>query len=656
MLLRWGAGNGATIARNVSDETTLSVDENDVGALRQFLEQNNLLQADSMEAVERLRRQSLQQAKNPYEWLLHNYLFFRVPLIRPQRRLAAAMPYLGWLFSPMTAVLLLLLTATGLFLAARQWASFVTTVIEQSTWQGMVGYALALVFAKALHELGHAVTATRYGVRVAHMGVAMLVLFPMLYTDTSESWKLSNPRQRLAIASAGIITELALAGLATLAWSLAPDGAAKNALFFLATTSWILTVALNVSPFMRFDGYFILTDLLDFPNLHERSGALARTWLRRTLLGFDEPYGERTPGNGNAFLIGFALVTWLYRLTLFIGIALLVYHFAFKLLGIFLMAVELVWFIAKPVAAELRLWRERRSEIRTGRKLIGAALLILFLLVALVPWQTGIHAAGYLHAERQQTIFSPLAGKLVALPGATEAVPQGQVLFTLESPDLKLGAQKATDQAGYRAQEMRGLSGLPDGENRRAQLLSQQDKLLAEASMFDGEQSRLSVSAPFAGTLRDLDPLLGPGVWVHPRQPLGVLIDPKSWVVDAYVAEADVARIRAGDRVRVFAGERSYEIIDGAVREVDTVRTAVLPDAILDAKSGGPIVTLAPSAEERREHVPKDAVYRVRIALDRAPASSRIMLAKVAISGASQAWLHGAVSRVAAVFIRESGF
>ena len=95
---------------------------------------------------------------------------------------------------------------------------------------------MALVFAKALHEMGHAVTATRYGVRVAHMGVALLVMFPMLYTDTSESWKISNPRQRLAIASAGIITELALAGLATLAWGLSPDGAIRSALFFLATT------------------------------------------------------------------------------------------------------------------------------------------------------------------------------------------------------------------------------------------------------------------------------------------------------------------------------------------------------------------------------------------------------------------------------------
>ena len=76
---------------------------------------------------------------------------------------------------------------------------------------------------------------------------------------------------------AGMIAELALAGLATLAWSLVPDGTLRSALFFLATTAWVLTVAVNASPFMRFDGYFILSDTLDYPGLHERAG----NWAKR---------------------------------------------------------------------------------------------------------------------------------------------------------------------------------------------------------------------------------------------------------------------------------------------------------------------------------------------------------------------------------------
>ena len=323
---------------------------------------------------------------------------------------------LDWLFTRKVLIAILALCLTGIFLAVRQWDVFLNTFVDKLTWSGLLGYAVALIFAKALHEMAHALTATRYGVRVAHMGIAMVVLYPMLYTDTSESWKLSKPQQRLAIASAGIIAELTLAGLATLGWSLAPEGSVKSALFFLATTSWVLTLAINVSPFMRFDGYFILSDMLDIPNLHERSGALARTWLRRFLLGLNDPWPERLPGHGNAFLIVFAVLTWLYRLVVFFGIALLVYHFFFKLLGVVLFVLELMVFIVRPVWSELKIWYVRRGEIKAQRKRFGWLLLGVLLIAALIPWQTSVRGVGWVHAARQHVVYAPLAGRLLTLP------------------------------------------------------------------------------------------------------------------------------------------------------------------------------------------------------------------------------------------------
>jgi putative peptide zinc metalloprotease protein len=658
MLKRWSLGSLESIAASVSHETTLAVGAQDVGALLAFLEQHSLLQVNSLAAFNSLKRRAALMTRNPYQWLLHNYLFFRIPLLRPHLWLARIMPFLNWLFSPVAAVAVLLLTLTGIFLVARQWETFSSTAVDHLTWAGALGYASALVFAKMLHELGHAITATRYGVRVAHMGVAMLVMFPMLYTDTGESWKLTQPRQRLAIASAGIVTELALAGLATLAWSLVPDGGLKNALFFLATTSWVLTVLLNISPFMRFDGYFILTDILDFPNLHERSSALARTWLRRTLLGLDEPWSERTPGQGNLFLIIFALATWLYRLTLFLGIALLVYYFCFKVLGIFLMLVELVWFIARPVWLEMSVWRSRKKDIKTNRKVLAGLGLVLFLSAGFVPWHSRIHGVGWAHPERQQIIYSPLAGRIVALPTPAEAgaIKLGQVLIALESPDLHLGRLKANEQAQARAKELLGLSGLVDGEERRNKIQTEQSQYQAEAGLFLGQQSRLQISAAFAGVLLDLDPQLALGVWVQPRQPLAVLIDPTHWTVEVFVAEADVARIQRGDSVRAFLGRDSLKAYQGRVEAVDMLRTTSLPHSILDAKNGGPIATLNPTAEGSHERVPKDAIYRVRIVLDEAPPNPQMRLAQVAISGQSQAWLATVFSRFAAVALRESGF
>ena len=657
LLLRWSMGTEAALIASVNAETTLTIEAADVAGLVQFLGQHDLLRANDQASTERLSKRAANSQSSVLQWLLHHYLFFRVPLVRPQRWLASVLPAINWLFTAQAAWAIIALSATGLFLAARQWETFSHTFIDQLSWSGAVGFAVALGFAKALHELGHALTATRYGVRVAHMGVAMLVMFPMLYTDTSESWKLSNPRQRLAIASAGIITELALAGLATLAWSLAPDGPVRSALFFLATTSWILTLAVNASPFMRFDGYFILTDVFDLPNLHERSGALAKNWLRRCLLGWNEPPPEQLPGHGNAALIAFALATWLYRLVVFLGIALLVYFYFFKVLGIVLMAVELVWFIGRPLLGEFKVWHANRERIKTSRVALAALLMGGLIAALVVPWQTGVHGWGWIHPERQQVVFSPLAGRVMSLPQEGQ-VTAGQLLFVLEAPDMLLAASRLTGLAKAREQELVGLGGLPEGEERRAQVELQREKFKSEARAFQDAQARLRITAAFPGVLYDLDPALAPGVWVQPRQPLGVVIDPTRWVADTFVAESDISRIQPGQTARLYLGLRSSDVLEAKVLAVDTARSQVLPHPMLDAHTGGPIVTLsaAPGDGQPGTRVTQDALYRVRLQLDTPPPLRQMAISRVVIEGQQRTYLSTIFERIAAVFVRESGF
>jgi len=650
MLLRWAYGSPEKIVNSVNNETTLDIEVTDVDDLKRFLEQNCLLQASSQETVDQLRQRAKELNKGFLNWILHHYLFFRIPLFRPQVWLASLMPWLGWIFTRTTAIVVTSLTLIGIFLVVRQWGAFSSTFVDQFTWSGLLGYTVALVFAKVLHEMGHALTATRYGVRVAHMGVALLVMIPMMYTDTSESWKLSNPRQRLAIASAGIITELALAGLATLAWSLSPDGSVKSALFFLATTSWLLTLLVNVSPFLRFDGYFILMDAIDFPNLHQRSGAFARIWLRRVLLGFNDVWPEDIQGNGKTFLIVFAFMTWLYRLVVFLGLALLVYYFFFKVLGIILMVVELVWFIWRPIRSELSMWRERKSEIKSSRVWMAYVLLGIILVTVLVPWQTGIRGPGWVHPERLHVLYSPLPGRLVRLP-ESDNVTSGQTLFILESPDLRLSAERARRLAQARANELVGLMGLPSGEARREQVRAQQEKYLAEEQLFQEEQARLTISAPFSGTIVDLDSELAPGVWIKPSQPLATLVDYSKWVVDTYINEEDIYRISLGDKAQVYRPLR-LGVLQGQVIEVDATRTTLLPHYSLNAKSGGDIVTL-----DNEKNVPRNAIYRVRVKLDSPPPENRQMkTGNVVISGEAKAWLPTILKRIGAVAVRESGF
>lgn len=647
-LLRW-PGEPGRIAEDIEAHTPLAVDAEQVEDFARFLEQHQLLRPTE-QGMQRMRGQANEPGWRHWRWWLHNYLFVRVPLLRPQRVLQRLARWLDPLFSPWAALAVVLASVLGLVLVARQWDSFSHGVLEMLTPSGLLGFALALVLSKTLHEMGHALVATRLGVRVGHMGVAFLVLWPMLYTDTGESWRLRSHRQRLAISVAGITTEMALAGLATLAWALLDDGALRQAMLYLATTGWVLSLALNVSPFMRFDGYFILSDLLDFPNLHERSGALARAWLRRTLLGLAEPDPEHLPARTRRLLVLFAFLTWLYRLVVFLGIALAVYLFFFKLLGIFLLCVELLWFIARPVWSEVSVWIKRWSEVRSARRLALFGLSAAVLLLLAWPWAFEVKAPGVAHPERVQHVYAPFPAQLQALQGSG-AVVRGERLAGFTAPDLVARAERSGASVQALRQRLGGLLADEDGLAVQPALRERLQEQLAEVSSVQQEAGRLQVMAEFDGVWLDVDPHLRSGVWVGTRESLGVLVDPTGWVVDAYVEQREVDGVVPGALAR-FHPEGALRSIAAEVVAVDSARTQQLPYDMLAARHGGSIATR--DAEQRA--VPREALYRVRLRLDAPLPALREVRGNVHIDGPRKSLLWEGIKSAAAVLVRESGF
>lgn len=647
-LLRWEQ-TPRRIAEQIAEQTALKPDPEQVLGFRAFLERHQLVHPGA-QALERLRQASEGRQWLTWKWWLHHYLFFRVPLMHPQRHLRRLAHRLGWLFHPLTGALVAGLGLLGIVLVAHQWDTFRHDVVESFSAEGLLSFALALVVAKTLHELGHALVATRLGLKVAHMGIAFVVMWPMLYTDTGESWKLRSPRQRLAISSAGIVTELGLAGLATLGWALCDPGALRNALLYLATTSWALSLALNASPFMRFDGYFILSDLLDFPNLHERATALAKVTLRRTLLGLDEPWPEPFPPAQRRLLVAFAILTWVYRLVLFLGIAVTVYLFFFKLLGIFLFAVEITWFILQPIGRELKHWWHHRSAVLPGRRRVFWSLLALALLLVAVPWRSQIHAVGLARAEHQIRLYAPFPALLQRVHQAGP-VQAGQTLVELAQPDI--ATRLAGSEAGMRGynERLAGLLADPAGLAEAAATRQRYGVQYQEVRAARSEIARLNLQAPFAGQWLDLNPDWRSGQWVGTREPLGVLIDPRSWQVDAYVGPDEVQRLREGSPVR-FYPEGVPQAIAGKVVQIGTTRISQLPQQALASRHGGPLEVVG----EGEARVPSSPLFHLLVQLDTAPPSLRETRGHLQIEGQRRSLLAEGLMHLAAVFMRESGF
>ncbi|WP_397474318.1 HlyD family efflux transporter periplasmic adaptor subunit [Pusillimonas sp.] len=647
-LLRW-PGDPARIAADIAARTTLQVDAGHVLEFAEFLEQNRLVRP-SPEGLQRLKQQANAPGWRHWKWWLHHYLFVRVPLVRPHRFLARLLPWVEPLFTRTALILLIMATLLGLALVMRQWDSFTHSVMDLISPAGIAGFVLAMVVSKTLHEMGHALVATRQGLRVAHMGVAFVVLWPMLYTDTGESWRLRSHRQRLAISVAGVSVELALAGMATLAWAVLDDGMLRQSMLYLATTAWVLSLALNVSPFMRFDGYFILSDVLNYPNLHERAGAMARTWLRRGVLGLPDPYPEVVVPRVRRTLIVFALLTWLYRLVVFLGIAWAVYAMFFKVLGIFLLVVEILWFVLRPIWQELKVWHERWPEVARSRKAKLWGVLLAVLLLLAVPWKLDVRAPAVAQPVRQQIVFGPMPAQVTALREPAR-VTAGQNLAVFTVPELNDRGRRISAAINALERRLAGLMADDAGMAHRGALLRQLGEQRAELAAIDEERARLSVRAAFDGDWLDVDPMLGPGSWVDARTPLGVLVDAGEWVVEAYVDQRDVARLQPGAQARFyFSGESGG--VAAQVEFIDPARSQRLAHVMLDGNHGGPIPTQA----GQQEGMPVDAVYRVRLRLEEPLPGLRETRGRVAIEGERRSLLWQGAQRVASVLIRESGF
>ncbi|WP_431855224.1 HlyD family efflux transporter periplasmic adaptor subunit [Azospirillum sp.] len=654
ILQRWGLGSAAAVAAAVRRATPIAAQEEDVLEVARFAARCELLQSAEPAGSGRLARTVEARRVGAAKWLLKNYLFVRIPLLAPDRFLTATLPLARRLFSRGFLAVVALAALLGLYLIGRQWDTFTHSFLHLLTLDGIVLGGGALLVAKVVHEFGHAYAARLAGCRVPAMGMAFMVMVPVLWTDTTDAWRLTSRRRRMLIDAGGMLAELTLAAFAALAWSVLPDGGLRTGVFLLASTSWVMTLAINLNPLMRFDGYFLLSDALDLPNLQDRAFALGRHWLRETLFGFGDPPPEHpTPGR-RRFMIGYALAIWVYRFSLFLGIALLVYAMFFKLLGVFLMAVEIGWFIVRPVVAELRVWAARRRDLRwNARSVTTLAAASLLLAAFLVPWRTQVTAPAVLKAERQAVLYALHPGRIASMPDAPGAtIAEKAAAFVLDSPDL--GFRIAQAERRVRLQQTLAIAQQADPEQASRLPLTWQEmeSAAAELETLAAQKREMTVRAPFAGRLAELPEHLRPGAWVAAREPLGLLVADGTTVAEGFVTEAEVARIAPGAPARFIPDDGGPEL-PLRLESIDVTAAPELETPELATTHGGG-VAVRPAANGKL--IPAEAVYRIVLA----PAASldirRTLRGTVVVEGRRSSWLERLRRNAYGLLIRESGW
>ncbi|CAI8756724.1 biotin/lipoyl-binding protein [Pseudomonas chlororaphis] len=654
LLRHWSLGDAGQVLRAANREPGLPLDGAELDELLGFLRSHDLITALDPQQRASYELKAAAQHQSLWQVLLHQYLFFRIPLWRPDAFLNRAWPWLARFGPRLLRYGLPLTLGLGVFLVSRDWQRFLATFPHLFSLGGALAFGVALFFAKLCHEFGHAFMAKRAGCRVQSMGVAFMVLLPMFYTDVSDAWRVNDRRARLLIGAGGVLAELLLASIALLAWSLLPDGPARTAAFMLASATWITTLVINLNPFMRFDGYFLLSDFWEVDNLQGRAFALCRWRLREALFGYRQPVPEPWSPAMQRRLLWWGYGSWLWRAVLFFGIALAVYHLFFKLLGIFLMLVELVWFIFLPIVREWREWWTRREQAEALRVLLSSLGLVAVLLLVAVPWRSSVEVPAMLEAGRASALHAPVAARVRQLNVSDgQAVSKGQVLVELESPDLASRQAIARREIEIQQLQMRRRAGRSETAADAGIVEQQLAEAVAEYRGLSAQRERLSLRAPEAGQLRDLLPQLQVGRWVSPKDPLARVVEPGARL-RGFLAEADLWRVAPGATGRFIADDPMHPALEVQLTEVDTNGVAYIDQEALTSDHHGPI---AVRRDENHRAEPVQAQYGARLkVLDASVTPSQPLRGVVVLQGRGESLLGTAWRRMAALGVRESGF
>jgi putative peptide zinc metalloprotease protein len=544
-----------------------------------------------------------------------------------------------------------ILCVLGVFMAIRQMDSFINTFLHFFSPEGFGAYLLALTFVKVFHELGHGYTAKKMGCKVPVIGVAFLVGWPVLYTDTSDAWKLNSRSKRLKIGAAGIAVELGIAIVSLFCWSLTSEGIMHSVFFLLATTTWLTSILVNCNPLMRFDGYYLLSDWLRIPNLDSRSGAMARWLMREKLFALNRPPPEPIQKN----MLIFAYSVWVYRFLLYIGIAALVYYFFFKVLGLILFAVEVIYFIVRPFYNEFKEWYQFRSEIRWNKTTLRTSVILMIVLgLGFIPWRSSINASAFIKAH-YTPLYTQVPGRVTQIAVANkDKVRKGQILLTMNDPELSY--EKEQVQRRYEELSWQRAS-LGFDEKMRNEALIVASTLFTQNQRLRGllkKQEKLTMTAPESGTVVDLAQDIKAGDWLADGTPVLALLDENDLTVVAYIEEAYLSRLKLGFKGRFYPEKGNFTPLNVEIIEIESMAIKSL-DALYSASLFGGDVAVRKNAQD--ELIPVISTYQIRLKLLNKPAKlERVMRGTAVLEGESESFFMRTKNRIYAVLRRESGF
>jgi putative peptide zinc metalloprotease protein len=610
------------------------------------LHRSNLVLANAPGQDRELLARAQQRQRQAWLGALASLLSFRFRGIDPDRMLARLDRYAGWLFSLPAAACsaALILSALALLGAeldvVRSRLPGFQAFFAAQNWMLL---AITLAITKILHEFGHGLACKRFGGQCHEMGLMLLVFTPCLYCNVSDAWMIPSRWRRAAIAAAGMYVELNLAAIATFVWWFTQPGLVNHLCLNVMFVCSVSTLVFNGNPLLRYDGYYILADLAEIPNLRQKSSAVLQRWLAGVLLGVRMPRDPFLPARHTwlfaAYAVASAVYGWLVSLSIFWFLYQVLEPYGLKVLGQMLALSMIVGLVVMPVVRLSRfLLQPARMQhmnwFRAGVGLAAAAGVLAAVLAVPIPYE--VPCSLEIQPRGATSVYVEVPGQVRRVHLQSGPVAAGQPIVDLDDVEARLAHERLAGQREVLAARVEGIRQRAHTDDEALLELSQAEEALAaidvQLANRRNELARLKVVAPASGHFvppasrpknateqvrlaawsgRPLE-LHNVGAHFEASTLLGKVIAPGSLEAILVVPQEEMDFVHVGQSVELFLNQLPGERFRGQIDHISTEEVKAA-SARLSSRTGGEVATRTTADGLEK---PLSVLYQASVSLD----------------------------------------
>jgi len=588
---------------------------------------------------------------------LTNILAIRFKGIDPDKLLQWMYPYVRWFFTRTCLVLTIIMAVSALLLVGVEFDVFRSKLPDFHQFFSVRNaflLAVALGVTKVIHEFGHGLACKHFGGECHEIGVMILVLTPCLYCNVSDSWMLPNKWHRAAIGAAGIYVEVVIASICTFVWWFSEPGLLNYLCLSTMFVSSISTIIFNGNPLLRYDGYYILSDILEIPNLRQKASSILNRKLAWLCLGLESPEDPFLPQRNQGWFAFYTIASICYRWFVVLSILFFLNKvfepYDLKIIGQMIAAMAIGGMVGQPLfrlgkffSVPGRLDRVKKPRLFAT---IGVVALV-FLAIAYIPLPHHVLTTLEIEPHKAETIYVNVPGTLVErVARYGKQVDPGEVIARLEDVELALEVQRLEGRVKENAMKLENLRRQafqdPLAGAQVPAIEKTQQTLEEQLAEKRADLERLVLKAPTAGTLMPprglpekpptkdelpswsgtpLDPE-NIGAFLPPRVEIGHVGDPKNMKATLVIDQADIDFVAAGQEVEICLDELPGRVLPGEIDMIAQGELEASPEQ-LSNKYGGDLPTETDAAGMEK---PLSTSYQARVPLDNSDNLLRIGL------------------------------